>query len=139
MKLEKAAALKAQLSYHEVQAKVKEKTLSLEQEEQQLNLECQIAGLEASAQVLKLAESVKDYHEDPDLHLPHETVEEKQNRIMDPITNDSNHPEDVYFFLKSIDYWILLSATRQRHMILIGNPRDCLEMITTNKWKFKQT
>ena len=47
------------------------------QEEQRLNLERQIAGLEASAQVLKLAESVKDYHEDPDLHLPHETVEEK--------------------------------------------------------------
>ena len=70
LKLEKAAALKAQLSYHEAQAKVKEKRLSLEQEEQQLNLECQIAGLEASAQVLKLAESVKNYHEDPDLHLP---------------------------------------------------------------------
>ena len=112
LKLEKAAALRAQLSYHEAQAKMKEKRLSLEQEEQRLNLECQIAGLEASAQVLKLAESEKDYQEDPDLHLPHETVEEKQNRIMDSITNDSNHPEDV--LLPSEEYRVLDPLKRNK-------------------------
>ena len=112
MKLEKAAALRAQLSYHEAQAKMKEKRLSLEQEEQRLNRECQIAGLEASALVLKLAESVKDYQEDPVLHLPHETVEEKQNRIMDSITNDSNHPEDV--LLPSEEYRLLDPLKRNK-------------------------
>ena len=96
---------------------MKEKRLSHEQEEQRVNLECQIAGLEASAQVLKLAEGVKDYQKDPDLHLPHETVEENKIELWILLQTTQIILKMFYFLLKSIDYWILLNATKQRHMI----------------------
>ena len=97
LKIEKAAALRAQLSYHEAQTKIREKRVTLEQEEQRLDLECQIAGLEASAEVLKVgAGSVRDEAAiEPDLHIFPETAQEKRQRILNSIDDEPSKLQPV--------------------------------------------
>ena len=56
IKLEKAAALKTQLSFHAAQNKLREKRAALDEEEERLKIKCKIATLKASVEVSYIKE-----------------------------------------------------------------------------------
>jgi len=100
LKLQKAATLKKELSYHNAQSKLKEKRAALEMEEERLRKECELAALEASLEVSKAAE--ENFHDELS-KIPHETAKGKNDRILRSIANSvvSNAAEPKLPVLKS--------------------------------------
>ena len=58
-KMEKAASLKTQLSFHAEQSKLRERRAALEEEEQRLKMQCEIAALEASIEATKATDGIE--------------------------------------------------------------------------------